>query len=475
MKVPGRRARRRPVGDALAGTGRFTCGVPEAVGVKRPSLDAVRGFDRAVYVVAVGQLINVFGSGLVYPFATVHFHLQVGIALAVVGLGLGARSVTTAAGTAVGGYLADSVGRKPVMVSSMALSAVALASFAFVPALAAAVPPGVAAAAGVSRVGVAFVGVCVASGFVAGLYTPASSAMTADLTDAEARDRGYALLKFTNNVGFGAGFVAGGVLYSLASVSVFLLDGATSAVVAVVLLLYVPRSDVGGDEEADADVDSSAESGASLARWWAAATQPRVLALAAINLGIAVMYAQMQTTVPIVAKEGLGLTAAQLGTLYVLNPLTIVLLQIPLVDAVAGWRRTRGLALSAAFWAVSMVVAWAADVGVGPVAVGVALVGGHLVFRTVGEILHSPLASSLMSSLGTDAERGTQLSVLEMAKRVGIGLGSFFGGLFFDYGLSTAWWGVLVVVCLGVAAALLLFERSVTPQENGAFGDATES
>jgi MFS family permease len=80
--------------------------------VNRPSLDSIRGFDRAVYVVALGQLVNVFGAGLVYPFATVHFHFRVGIALAIVGLGLGVKSGATAVGTAVGGLLADRVGRK---------------------------------------------------------------------------------------------------------------------------------------------------------------------------------------------------------------------------------------------------------------------------------------------------------------------------------------------------------------------------
>ena len=457
----------------------------------RPSLDAVRGFDRAVYVVAAGQLINVFGAGLVYPFATVHFHLQVGIALSVVGLGLGAKSVTSAAGTAVGGVLADAVGRKPVMVASMALTALALAAFAFVPDLAGAVPGGVPAATGVSALGVAFVGVCVVSGFVSGLYTPASHAMTADLTDDAERDRGYALLKVANNVGFGAGFVVGGLLYSVASVAVFLADGATSAVVALVILLFVPRvgaadRDAAARDDADDGTESAPTAAATgtLAAWWRAATRPRVLALAGVNVGFAVMYAQMQTTVPVVAKEGLGLTAAQLGTLYVVNPLAIVLLQLPLVDAVGGWRRTRGLVVSALLWALSMLAAWGADLvsvpaGAGAAApvvlVGVALVGGHLLVRTIGEILHAPLASALMSDLGTAAERGTQLSVLEVAKRLGIGLGSFAGGLFFDYGLSGLLWPTLVAVCGLVVVALLALERSITPRENGARGDATAS
>jgi MFS family permease len=443
-------------------------------------LDSIRGFDRAVYVVALGQLVNVFGAGLVYPFATVHFHFRVGIALAIVGLGLGVKSGATAVGTAVGGLLADRVGRKPVMVGSMATSAVTLAAFAFVPRLAGAVPDALVTLLGVSAAGITFVAVAAASGLTAGLYAPAGQAMTADLTSGERRDTAYALLKVANNVGFGTGFVVGGVLYSVASVSVFLADGATSAVVAAVLLLFVPRVAAGESEDEDSD-QSDDDSGIrpSLAAWWRAASQPRVVTLALVNLGFALLYAQMQTTVPVVATEELGLSSAELGTLYVLNPLTLVVLQLPLVEVVSDWRRTRGLILSAAFWAVSMLAAFGADLGVGsllgiaPVLLGISLVGGHLVLRTVGEILHSPLSSALMSDLGTERERGTQLSLLEVAKRLGIGLGSFLGGLFFDVGLSLYLWPTLAVVCVGLCLGLLALERRLSAAENGVTGDAT--
>lgn len=448
--------------------------------MNRPSLDSIRGFDRAVYVVALGQLVNVFGAGLVYPFATVHFHFRVGIALAIVGLGLGVKSGATAVGTAVGGLLADRVGRKPVMVGSMATSAVTLAAFAFVPRLAGAVPDALVTLLGVSAAGITFVAVAAASGLTAGLYAPAGQAMTADLTSGERRDTAYALLKVANNVGFGTGFVVGGVLYSVASVSVFLADGATSAVVAAVLLLFVPRVAAGESEDEDSD-QSDDDSGIrpSLAAWWRAASQPRVVTLALVNLGFALLYAQMQTTVPVVATEELGLSSAELGTLYVLNPLTLVVLQLPLVEVVSDWRRTRGLILSAAFWAVSMLAAFGADLGVesllgiAPVLLGISLVGGHLVLRTVGEILHSPLSSALMSDLGTERERGTQLSLLEVAKRLGIGLGSFLGGLFFDVGLSLYLWPTLAVVCVGLCLGLLALERRLSAAENGVTGDAT--
>jgi MFS family permease len=402
-----------------------------------------------VYYVALGQLINVFGSGMVYPFATVHFHLNVGISLAMVGLGLGAKSAATAGGTAVGGYLSDRYARKPVMVASMALSMVTLAGFAFVPDLADAVP-------GLSLAW-AFVGVAAAAGLTAGLYAPAGQAYVADLTTADRRDTGYALLKVANNVGFGVGFVVGGLLYEFASVAVFVADGLTSGVVAAVLVVTVPRLHDGRTDVSLSD---------SIGDWGRSVTRRRVVILALLNVGFAVMYAQMQTTVPVVAKETLGLTSSELGTLYVLNPLTIVLLQLPVVDAIARWRRTRGLIVSTGFWAVSMLAVWPADTV--PTLVGVALVGGHLVLRTVGEILHSPLSTSLMSDLGSARERGSQLSLLEIAKRLGMGIGAFVGGLFFDLGLSGLLWPALAVVCGGIAVGLLALERRVTPEENGA-------
>jgi MFS family permease len=406
-------------------------------------VQAARGFRRPVYAVAGGRLINVFGAGLVYPFATIHFHLQVGIPLSLVGIGLLANNVATAVGTAVGGYLADRYGRRPVMVGSMACSAVTLSTYALV------------------TTAPAFVAAATAAGLTTGLYAPASQAMIADLTDAADRERGYGLLKVASNVGFGSGFVVGGVLYSVASTAVFVGNGLTSGVVAVLLAATLPRVHAGADE-GDGAGATLAE---SVADWARVVSRPRLVGLALLNVGFAAMYAQMQATVPVVATETLGLDSAQVGTLYVLNPLVLVLFQLPAVEAVSAWRRTRGLVASTAFWALSFLAIVAIDWV--PTLAGVALVGGFLVLRTVGEVLHSPLVTSLASDLGRAEERGSRLSLIEIAKRLGMGGGAAVGGAFFDAGLADLLWPALLVGCLGLAGGLLALERHLSSAENG--------
>ena len=61
----------------------------------RSSLSDLRGFDRAVFVVAAARFVNVLGSGIVYPFATLYFYGEVGIAFTLVGTGLFAKRQDT--------------------------------------------------------------------------------------------------------------------------------------------------------------------------------------------------------------------------------------------------------------------------------------------------------------------------------------------------------------------------------------------
>jgi len=407
---------------------------------------SLRGLSRDVWIVATARFINVLGSGLVYPFATLYFYLEVGIPFTLVGVGLFANSVGLAVGTLVGGLLADRYGRRPVMVTSMALGAPALAGYALV------------------TTALEFTLVAAVAGLVMGLFTPASQAMIADLTTDDARERAYAVLKVASNAGFGIGFVLGGVIYGITQTGVFVANGLTSAVVAVVLFVALSPSPAAADL---ADEGTRLESPRETIHTWArAVTHPTILALALLNVGFAIMYAQMNSTIPVHAETTFDLTSEQLGTLFVLNPLVIVVFQLPVVARIARWRRTRGLVLSAIFWTLSFVAVFASYGA--PWAIGVGLIGAFLVLRTFGEILHAPLITALASDVGPVRSRGSQLSVLEVAKRLGFGIGPVLGGLFFDYGIDHLLWPLLIGGCCLLGLGVFALERRVTPAQNGA-------
>lgn len=176
----------------------------------------------------------------------------------------------------------------------------------------------------------------------------------------------------------------------------------------------------------------------------------------------------MQSTVPVFASNALGLSSSELGTIYILNPHLVVTLQLPFVSWVRRWRRTRGLLISAGFWAASFTVLVFATVA--SPAVRIVLLCVFVVLRTSGEILHSPLIVSLASDVASSGTRGSQLSVVRVASRIGWGLSPLVGGVFFDYGHQSLLWPGLIGMCLLIGVRLLRLESHITPAENGVTG-----
>jgi MFS family permease len=86
-----------------------------------------RDFDRLVLVLAAGDLVANFGFALVFPFLTIYLVETLGASAAEAGLVTAVYSVCSIASGAAGGWLADRVGRRRVMMVSVAISGVVIA------------------------------------------------------------------------------------------------------------------------------------------------------------------------------------------------------------------------------------------------------------------------------------------------------------------------------------------------------------
>ena len=82
----------------------------------------IKGLDRSVHVLIIGQFINRFGS-FVMPFLALYLS-GIGIGMGNVALVLGVMSVGGMFGPIVSGYLSDAIGRRNTIVVALISGAI---------------------------------------------------------------------------------------------------------------------------------------------------------------------------------------------------------------------------------------------------------------------------------------------------------------------------------------------------------------
>src|SRR5579872_5579466 len=186
------------------------------------------GLPGPVIVLQAGTAVNYFGTGLVLPFEIIYLHQARGFPTAIAGLMLAAVMGTAAAVTPLSGALLDRFRAKPILITGNLTSALGYAGFAF------AGRPWQAFAC--SAVG--------GAGF--GLATTANQVLSLTLVTAEQRASSIALRRVAGNFGLGSGATVAGFIVASAShlrafQGLYLFDGVTFAVFALVVLAGIPN------------------------------------------------------------------------------------------------------------------------------------------------------------------------------------------------------------------------------------------
>ena len=191
------------------------------------------GLSGPVLVLQAGTAVNYFGTGLILPFEIIYMHQARGFPTATAGLVLAAVMGTAAVVTPPSGALLDRFRAKPILITGNLASGLGYAGFAFV-----------------DRPWQAFV--CSAVGGAGlGVTNTASRVLGLALVTAEQRafssDR--ALRRVAGNFGLGSGATVAGFhrrfrpwATSRAFQALYLFDGVTFAVFALVVLAGIPES-----------------------------------------------------------------------------------------------------------------------------------------------------------------------------------------------------------------------------------------
>ena len=186
------------------------------------------GLPGPVIVLQAGRAVNYFGTGLVLPFEIIYLHQARGFPTATAGLVLAAVMGTAAVVTPPSGALLDRFRAKPILITGNLASALGYAGFAFV-----------------GRPWQAFV--CAAIGGAGfGVASTANQVLSLTLVSAEQRASSIALRRVAGNFGLGSGATVAGFIVAAAHdlrafQALYLFDGVTFAVFALVVLVGIPN------------------------------------------------------------------------------------------------------------------------------------------------------------------------------------------------------------------------------------------
>ena len=396
---------------------------------------------RGAWLLLGGDALGALGAGLTLPFMLVYLHDGRGLDLGVAGLAVACIALAGFVGNPLGGWLSDRLGARKTLLIGLGLSVAGSGAMALVHAEWHAF----AAAAAV--------------GLGAAVCWPSQDTLLATLVPPERRSSAFGVRYATMNVGLAAGALAGGLLVDGSTGRFQLLYGLQAvAFVAFALILLQLATPASPAAEA---VAARARGGFRLVL--RDGTFLHVWALTALL--VVVGYAQANVFLPaFVTGEG-GIALGRLGLLLAVNALTVAAVQLVVLRLLRGRRRTRGLLLTCACWAIAWLVALAAGhAGGGAAALGA--FAAAMVLLAVGETLLSPTLPPLVNDLAPERLRGRYNGLYTLAWTSGFAAGPAIGGGALASGLATPLLLGLVAGCGAAALGALRLERRLPPAAN---------
>ncbi len=386
--------------------------------------------DRNVWIRFIGETINGISFMMIMPFFALYLKDKVD-SVFLVGVVMAISPITAMAGSMFGGRLADKYGRKPMMIISNFGNGIVMVGFVFFDSF------------------IAYMFLSAFLGLFNSLFSPAASAMVADVTPEDKRTEAYGLLRMGHNIGAAIGPVLGASIIILSKSLIFMIAAASLLLYSLVILIFIRETLPKRENELDTVKHENKLSSLSI-------VFKDKLLLIFIMTGIIVSmgFSQVEGMLPIHFDNELPfLTDAQnpFPYLLTLNGLLVVLFQFP----IAKWVSKKPIGKVMFYGTVSL--------GMGLILLGwLPLVFSKqgaeywqimsillIVFTifTLGEMLISPVQMTFVANIAPEKLRGTYMGVASLQWIIGGALGPLLGGFLLERML-----GNLLFTILGVGS-----------------------
>ncbi len=382
-----------------------------------------RSVDRRLWVLFVGEMIIAMGFSMFLPYLTIYFNSELGVSMTVIGLVWLVVGVMSALAGIIGGEMADRWGRKRGLLTGMAMRIVTFAL--------------VAVAVQLGWGFLPITGLLAVAFLLGNVAHPAMNAMIADVTDPTQRMDAYSFVRVGANVGFAAGVFVGGFVAMVSYSALFVATSLAAAIYMVMVLVMVEETKRMTGSEHHQHLGKEALN---------VFKDRTFLVFGLATLLLVILMSQFFSTYTVFAKEDLGLLESEIGTLFAVNGIMIVLLQIPIARGLSRYRLSRVLLIGALLYTVAFAL-------VGP-STGFLWMVGTIAIITVAEMIISPASVSFVSRLASEKNRGRYMGAMVLLTDSGAAMGPFVGGMIMDATRATPIVMWLLIASMGLISSI---------------------
>lgn len=386
--------------------------------------------------ILLGITLSALGNGLVLPFAFVYLHSIRHIPTSIAGLIFSYGAAISLLAAPSIGTLIDKWGPRPVLITSLLISAVGYSSLSLI-----------------RNIPQAFLVMTVCAVGQSAMW-PSQNAMNTELTPDHLRERIYGSQFALLNLGLGMGGLCSSLIVSLDKPQTFealYIGDGISYLVYLGVVLSLRK--VGGRTREQRENHAKLEGG------WIDVIRDRtfvkvwIVALFAILLS----YSQLEVGFTSFATTVAGIRPSRLAWAYAVNTVVIAVFQLWVIRKLEKLPRAKGLAIAAGFWAL----AWAvlAVAGITKEFAVLAIILCQFVFA-IGEMVWSPILPAIVNQLAPDHLRGRYNSASTNTWQIGMIMGPVIAGVLLGAGLWALW---ITLLCSGLVAVAFFALRLKLP------------
>jgi MFS family permease len=358
-------------------------------------------YPRTFWTVIIITFIDRIGGSLLFPFFALYITSKFNVGMTDVGVLFAAFSVSSFAGSAIGGALTDRFGRKGVIMFGLIAS-----SFSTL-------------AMGLIGTFHTFFFLALFVGILTDVAGPAHQAMIADILPEEKRADVYGILRVAFNLSVVIGPAIGGLLASRSYLLLFLSDAVISLLTAILIAIFLPETKP--QAHPDAPKETVARSFVGYGQVFR--NTAFMLFLGAVLLQV-FTYMNMNTTLGVYLRNVHGTPESGYGLLLSINAAMVVLMQFPITRRITKYPPMLMMAAGTFLYVIGFSMYGFVTT--------YALFVLAMVIITIGEMVVAPVSQALVASFAPEEMRGRYMAVSGFSWGIPFAVGPYLAGLIMD-------------------------------------------